>query len=285
MKKLIVLGAVFFAGVGLAWTRPLFTEEASTRGHLNFETGTGLWSRWDDFKSPETDLETVLIPVRVRLGITEKFDLGFGLTHASQRLERNNVRLSGSQNGQLSTELKWKFWDRTSFLFNWGLSNKDDDEETLPIARGNDLEFLFCHTLKTEWPIHFNAGYVARGDYNTNFGVTTSPQTKVKPGDIVELAGSMETPLAYNIFLLTEILYNRVDKRSIGGNNVDGSEGEALDALVGLTWNYKNWNLGAGAGFGLLDESHTSFALDRGQGDISFKINLSYILMRSQLQR
>ena len=43
-----------------------------------------------------------------------------------------------------------------------------------------------------------------------------------------------------------------------------------MDAFIGMEWAYKGWTIGAGAAFGLLDEQHTSFDIERGAGLLGY---------------
>lgn len=266
----------------MLWSRPLWTEEAATRGKFVFESGIGLSQRFDEFKTPETEYQTVLIPARIRWGPHDRLDLGFTLRHAAQQLKINGAKFSGSQNAQFSPEFKWRFFDSTSMLFIWHLSQNEKDE-TLPLARGNDLEIILAHDFPLECPVFLNVGYLLRRDYDSNFGVLNTPRSNVEPGDIFQAKGAFEIPLIYSFSLVTELAYHHVSEGGINGARVVGSSGETLDVLTGINWGWNGWNVGGGVAFGLLDESHTSFAIDRGAGDFMFQFNLSYKLLRSKL--
>ena len=100
----------------------------------------------------------------------------------------------------------------------------------------------------------------------------------MKPGDIFESRLALEVPVWRFFSLLGELAYYDTDTKEIAGLEVAGSAGEALDGLVGITWSRFGWNIGVGAGFGLLEESHTSFDLERGAGDFMYKVSVAYKL-------
>jgi len=284
IRFLFILFSLLITNSILAWARPLFTEEAATRGYLNFEAGASISERIDEFKTPDTRYETVLLPVRFRLGLHDRLDLGITLRHISQRLKTENTRLSGSQNAQFSPEFKWRFFDTTSFQFVWHFA-RGENRETLPFARGEDYEFLLAYDTRTFWPIHLNAGYTFRGKYNSNFGVIGTPDSRIDPGNVFETKGSFEIPLFYQLYFLSELIYNNTATREINSASVADSSGEALDIATGITWQWKEWYIGTAIAFGLLDEQHTSFGIDRGAGDFMLKFSLSYKLLRSKFRK
>jgi hypothetical protein len=137
---------------------------------------------------------------------------------------------------------------------------------------------LALYSLPTRWPVNFNAGYVLRDPYNSKLGVETGEKTRVRPGDIFELRTSMQIPIPAHFAILTELAYYHVQREELNSVLVPDSAGQAMDALVGLSWDYNSWYLTGGVAFGLLDESHTSFDMERGAGDMMYRLRLGYKL-------
>jgi hypothetical protein len=109
--------------------------------------------------------------------------------------------------------------------------------------------------------------------------VSNGPAHHVVPGNIFEAKTALEIPLNYHISILGELAYYNFSQTTIAGVAIPDSAGEALDGTTGITWAFAGWNIGLGASFGLLDEQHTSFDLERGAGDIKGIFSVSYKLV------
>ncbi len=258
--------------------RPLLTEEVEPAGRYNFEATISVSQREDEFNTPRTNYKTVAFPMRARLGLTRRFDIGFGLTYLSQRLETPTAHYSGSQNGRFSPYFKYSPSDWFGFEFIWHTKKGEQGDQELPVQSSYDYETLALFKIPTNWPIRFNVGYLWRGGYHSKLGVSNDTIYKVEPGNIFESKGSLEIPIVWHIGLLGEVAYYRSENTKINQSVLADSGGEAMDALGGLTWSYAGWNIGAGVAFGLLDEQHSSFNLERGAGDVLYKGTVSYKL-------
>lgn len=277
MKRILVFFLPLLLSTA-ASARPLITEEVATIGYLHFESGFSVSERTDEFGSPTNKYETIVFPFFARIGLHKYVDFGFSLRHITQRLRTNSTKLDGNINGQFIPEIKFSPSEYYGFKLIWTIPKGEKPSDNLPIGQGGDLETLILFKLPTTWPVHLNAGYVWKGGYNSQFGVPDSPISRIEPGNIWEGKLSMEIPLLWHINLLGETAYYNIDKKKIDGEDISGSAGDAMDALVGLNWAFGQWNLGAGIGFGLLDERRTSFELDRGAGDTLYKLAVSYKL-------
>jgi len=222
--------------------------------------------------------ETVAIPFYARLGIFNNLDLGFSLKTLSNSLKKDGAKYSGSSDAVFSPELKWAINQKLSILGILTLNNPPHQTDPLPVGNGNDWELVGCYSPGTTWPLHFNVGYVWRRPYKNKFGVVGGPVTTFEPGNIFEARGALEIPLRYNFSLLTETAYYYVGTQKVSGVPISGTAGTAWDALAGLNWEWKGWILGVEGGLGLLDESHTSFDLERGAGDGMVVFYTSYRL-------
>ncbi len=278
-KHSLLLLLILLGSTAVSQARPLFTEEANTSGRLVFDTNISFNLREDTFGTPQIKYQTIHFPWQARLGITSKLDAGFLLDYFSQRLQQNDIRYEGSANELLSTFVKYKPWDHLGFMLYWHDKRAEESDQNLPIARGDDIEALVLYSAPTTWPLTFNAGYVKRDPYSSKFGVAAGEPTRVRPGDISELKSSVQIPLPAYLSILGELAYYHVAKESLGDIGVQNSEGDALDALLGLSWDYKAWYITGGVSSGLLNESHTSFDLERGSGDISYHFRLGYKLL------
>jgi len=256
---------------------PLIAREATTLGKFNFQATTGISLRQDWFGSPENRFETVIFPFAVRLGLANKLDIGLRIRHLTQRIVTPNTRFTGSLSGYFSPEIKMGLTHRFSLLGIYHLPN-DNQEDDLPLTRGKDFELVALYTVPSSIKMNLNAGYVWKGHFNSNLGIRSGATKGVNPGNIFLLKGALEFPIKFHLALLTELAYYNVDDRVIEEVTLTDSAGNAMDALVGLTWKYKGWDMGAGVGFGLLGESHTSFELDRGAGDIYYEFSMAYKL-------
>lgn len=276
--KLWIGSWILVLGSSVVYARPLLTETAATMGRHSFEGGFAITGRRDDFGARDTRYTSVDVPVHVRFGFYDKLDIGVRLQYFDHRLEQGGVKFSGSAHSLYSPEIKLGLGDNTALLAIWHLSEGREGGQELPISRGNDVEVLLAGRVPTQWPLHLNLGYVFKRRYSTDFGVTNSPLSQVEPGHIIESRMALEIPWRYALRLLTELAHYYVDHTVIEGVKVTGSAGQALDALVGLSWEKAGVILGVGVAFGLLDESHTSFDLERGAGDVSGKIAIAYRL-------
>lgn len=262
-----------------AAARPLITEPTAPLGRYMFEAGISPSYREDTFQAPvKMRYETVNIPVRLSLGLTDRLDVGFILNSLSERLHTPDARYSGSRTALFNPYFKYSPRDYVGFQFIYHRSAGEEGNQELGIARGDDYEVKALFHVPTRVPIEFNFGYVARHPYDTRLGVRAGPQYRVKPSDIGEASVATEFPIRWNVALLTEAAYYIVGKETIGGVNQQKSDGSAADALVGLTWTYGGWSLGTGVAFGLLDEGHSSFDLERGAGDYQLRWMLAYKL-------
>lgn len=260
--------------------RPIFTESAATAGKLTFDANILMSVREDTFGSPTTKYQTVHTPWQARIGFNPKLDVGFMLDYVSQRLEQNGARYDGSGNNLLSPFFKFNPWQNVGLLVYWHTKHSAKDNEDLPVARGDDLEAIALYSAPTKWPLTFNVGYVLRDPYNSKFGVAAAETPiHVHPGDIFEAKGSLETPLPAHFSILSELAYYHVDSQTNNSEKIQGSKGDAIDALIGLSWDYKAWYLSTGSAFGLLNESHTSFDLYRGAGDYQIFLRIGYKLL------
>lgn len=278
MRNFAAIMAVTFLFPQILSARPLLTEEPETLGRYTFEAGVSLSQRDDAFNSPKITYKTVNFPVLLRLGLHKNLDIGFNISYINQRLETGGANFSGSRTGLFSPLIKISPWKNFSFLTLWHTKATDEAEQDLPIARGDDLEAILSLRLADIWPTTVNIGYVSKGKYHSKLGVATGIPYKIEPGDIFEAKSAVEIPLKWHLSLLTELAYYNFQSKKISDQAVTNSAGEALDALVGLTWNLGGWNIGLGTAFGLLDESHTSFDLERGAGDVLYKLTACYKL-------
>ncbi len=261
-----------------ALARPLVTREVATIGRFNFEAGTSISKRDDNFGSPKNVYETTVFPFTAKLGFTPNMEAGFTIRHLAHRLEMGDARYSGSSSGQFAPEIKISPRDNMGVFISWLIPSRERINDDLPIANGHDVEALALFKLPTNLPIHFNIGYQWRGSYHSHLGVLGNPSQKVVPSSVFENRCSVEIPVRFHLNLLGELAYYRFGQQDIAGKPVDKSNGEAMDALVGTTWIYGGWNIGLGIGFGLLEERHTSFALTKGMGDTTYQFSLSYKL-------
>ena len=277
----LTLAGMTLAGVLLlaapAAARPIVTEPVETIGRFSFEGGIEAFHREDEFGSPKNTYETIGIPVRAVLGVHRAVDLGVTLSHLTQRLESGDAQLEGSRPALLSPRIKISPWQSLGFLLIYNAALSEESEQELPVARGEDWEANLL--LKAgRLPATLNVGYVWKGSYRSKFGVSNGPQKPVEPGDLFQARGAVEIPLPWNFALLGELAYYDVKSKKIAGQTLAGSAGEAADAFAGLTWAWGGWNIGAAAGWGLLDESHTSFDLERGAGDVMYRGAVYYRL-------
>ena len=95
----------------------------------------------------------------------------------------------------------------------------------------------------------------------------------------------MEIPIPAHFYLISEAAYYTVSSRKHNDVAIPNTSGEAADVLFGLGWGYAGWNMYSGVGFGLLEESHTSFDVERGAGDVQYRLGLSYKLKPSKPMR
>lgn len=274
----------------LAWpagvhARPLTTREAATIGRLTFEASTALSLRRDAFGSPKTTYETVVFPVSARLGLTRWMDFGFTLRYVDQTLKTGQTEFNGSTPGQFSPELKIAPWENVSVLAIWHTATSPREKENLPISRGHDFEGLALVTVPTAWPIHLNLGYLKRDDYTSDLGVDFGDDALVEPGNIFEARAAIKIPMPLSFGLIAETAYYSVDQQKINRIAVPGSSGEAMDLMVAVEWVRAGWDLTGGVGFGMLEEEHTSFDLDRGAGDVFYSFSASYRLSPQRTNR
>lgn len=278
MKKLLLASLAFFFIPSLLSARPFLTREGPSLGFMTFEAGLAVTQRNDSFGSPEKKYETATIPFYARLGILNRLDLGFTIKYLDHRLSLGSSKLDGSVTSLVAPEAKWALTDNFSLLGIFTPTRAEQEADTLPMGRGNDFEMVACYSPATAWPLHFNLGEVWRGRYKSHFGVPTGPVATVEPGNIFEAKAALEIPLRSHFSILTETAYYYVDTMKISGNSLADSSGSACDALIGLDWGWKGWNVGVEAGFGLLSESHTSFEVERGSGDVQLIFYTSYRL-------
>jgi hypothetical protein len=257
-----------------------------TIGRFNFEAGTSISQRIDNFGPGKQRYETVNFPVYATFGFSRIFDAGFTIRSINHRYKHDSTEISGAIAGDFTSEFKLSPWEHAGLQASWRLSKSEDRTEELSIAHGNDFEInalfsgpeAFVHST-------LNVGYVLRGNYNSQFGVGTGVLHRVQPGDIFQTKLALEAPIKWNLQALFETAYYKFEKQQNDLHTLEGSKGEAMDALIGLTWAYKGWNLGGGAAFGLLDERHTSFDLIRGAGDVTFTLAMAYKLTPHKPER
>ena len=265
--------------------RPILTESVEPIEKWSFETEFAPSQRWDEFTEPETDYESVTLPVRFAIGLPARTEAGFSVTHYAQRLKRQSLRLSGSSKSRFSPYLKWSPSRYLGLVATYHESTSELEGEELPVTFGQDWEAALLFRIPGLSWMQFNAGHVWRGNYDSKFGVAGAPSAGVEPGDVAYGRASLEIPLRFGLALLAETVYTAVQERFIDGRRIPDSDGEAMDALAGVTWSRGGWNIGLGAAFGLLDESHTSFAIDRGAGDVQAVLSLAYRLRPRQFER
>ncbi len=281
MKRIHFIFLAILIMAPSAWAHPLITEEVQPVGFLNFQGGMFISYRRDSFGSPTQKYETVNFPVELKFGVHRKAEIGLDLAYLfhKTKLEQSND-LSGSSNANLTPSFKYSPWEYLGFRVLWHIRKAEKAEDEFPIARGDDIEFLQLFKIPVPYgAAHINTGYLWRDSYQSNLGIRAFPKSKVEPGNIFESRASWEIPTRWNLNLLSEVAYYRTGKQKIEGVTIANSDGEAMDALGGLTWAYQGWNLSAGVAFGLLDESHTSFNLERGAGDWQTLFRISYMLM------
>jgi len=261
-----------------AAAHPLITEPVAPLGRLMFESGFAATFRSDAFREPKTTYETSNIPFEARLGVTDRLDVGVTMNYLSQRLRGPEFDYKGSRTAVFNPELKYAFNDIVGLQFIYHNGISEEGAQELSIARGDDYELKALFRLPLRVPIELNLGYLFRNDYFSTLGIRDNPKSRVKPGDIALASLAAEIPIHWHIALLAEGAYYSVQEQTVAGVSQEGSKGTAADALVGLTWTYAGWNIGSGVAFGLLDESHTSFDLERGAGDYQLRFRVSYRL-------
>lgn len=271
--------AVFFLFPAFLSARPLLTEPVQTVGRFHFESGFSISQREDKFGTPENTLETVVFPFFATFGASRKLDIGLSIRHVGQRLDVGSVRFTGSRTGQVALHTKYAFNDFFGLQLVWETSSgAEDKNQDLPVVRGNNVEANLLVHAGTAWPLTLNVGNVWRGDYKTDFGVKGGEIKNVDPGRIFQVKAAVEIPLLWRLSALGEAVYYEIGNDSINARAVTGSDGNAMDLLAGVNWAPSNWNIGAGVAFGILDESHTSFGVDRGAGDWKAIFRLAYNL-------
>ncbi len=280
--KHIFFAAIFLAPM-LANARPLFLEPAGTTGRLAFESIVEVSQRWDNYGSPQSKYTSVSFPITLRLGLSRRLDVGATLQHVSQRLKTGAAEFSGSDAGRLSPQVKFGFRDNISVLGIWHVGTNEEDQE-LPIARGDSPEIRFLAAVPTALPLAVDIGYLRQARYNGRLGVQGVPLKNIDPGDIFDARVALLFPLSKGFSASLETVYSTIGDQEIEGVIVADTSGEALDVFLGLTWSYKDLVLGLGGGTSLLDESHTSFAIDRGAGDFTAKFLFSYKLQPKKIE-
>lgn len=260
------------------FARPILTEDAPTLGRLGFEAKSSLSFRRDRFGSPKETYDTVAFPLQLTLGLHRMVDAGFILDYVSHKIESTNSTFKGSASGEFSAFLKISPDKRFGLLGIWD-GHHDEDRQDLPVGRGDNLNLTLLWSPTTSWPLHFNAGYVWRGSYDSRFGVKNQPTQKVEPGNIFETKAALEVPMGNNFNFLLESAFYNVDSTAINSTKMDKTAGDAWDAFGGVTWEWAGLFLGVEAGFGLLDESHSSFDIERGAGDWMGKFSIAYRIL------
>jgi hypothetical protein len=277
MKSLLpILAALLLAAPAAA--RPFLTEEVAPLGPWVFETGLAGSYRTDDFGSPKSDYQTVAIPFDAKLGLGRYVDVGFNLLYLSQRLDTGPVHLAGSRSALLNPSIKVSpsRYAGLEFIYHDAVGAEPDQE--LPVERGDDYELKALFAVPLRFPILLNAGYVWKGVYHSDLGAHHQPEYRIEPGDIVETSAALEVPVRWHFSFIGEGAYYHVAKRRVNSEVVPASAGDAADASVGLNWRSHGWDLGAAVSFGLLKEEYTSFDLERGSGNVTYRFQAHYRL-------
>lgn len=283
MKLPLRASALLLLLPSFAAARPLLTEPTSTIGKFTFEAGAAVSERIDKFGTPETKYRSEAFPFNARIGLHDRFDVGFYLTYLSHHLEQGDITLNGSRPALFSPFFKFTPWNNLGLMGIWHASAKEKENQELPIARGNDFEVILLAHAPMEWPsIDLNVGYLFRESYSSRMGVQHSDALTIRPGNIFETKAAAQWPVGMNFSLLTELAYYKFGSEEVAGAKLPDSAGEAMDALAGLSWDWMGWKIGAGVAFGLLQERYTSFDLERGAGDITYKFALAYRLKPSK---
>ena len=277
MKKLRLFILTLLAGTSSLWARPLLTEEVKPIGFLNFEGGTTFSYRRDSFGNPVNTYETVNFPVQIKFGVHRKADAGINVSYLFHKLKMPNGELSGTSSANIIPNFKYSPYEYFGVKFLWHMAQSETTSDELPVARGDDFEFIQMFKIPVSFgAMHLNTGYLWRDTYQSRLGARTALKHKIEPGNIFESRASWEIPALWNINLLSELAYYAVSQEKLDGQSIPNSSGDALDVLLGLTWIYEGWNIGAGMAFGLGSENHTSFNLERGAGDWQGLFHLSY---------
>ncbi len=277
LKKLF-LSIFFLCLSGGGWAAPFLTREAAPLGTLTYAAGISVAQREDTFGSPEMKYRTVLFPFYMRLGVTNRLDMGFTLKSFSHRIKSHDKHFSGSATSIFVPELKWNILQDFSIFGAYSLNKDEDSGDALPVGQGNDIELLAIYSSRGNIPVHLNIGYVWRADYSTRMGVQSQDRVQFDPGDIFEAKAALEVPLGQHFSFLTETAYYKFGSQTVDGETISESAGDALDLLTGLAWSCWGWTVGTEVGFGLLDERYTSFDIERGSGDYSVSVYTSYRL-------
>jgi hypothetical protein len=277
--KLFVFSLSLILFSSQVYARPIITEPLEPIGRASFEAGMGISNRIDQFGSPITSkYSSVIIPAHATVGLHDKLDFGFSLTHASHRLETGGEEFKGSRPAMLAPEIKFVPWSNLGFQFIWRNKISEEDQQNLPIARGDDLELITLIKLPVDWPAYINVGYLVRDSYTSKLGIEGGQPYTLEPGNVLTIKTSVEYPLRYGLKFLTEAAYYSIEKGKVSNSPISESDGSAADIFAGITWAWGGWNIGSTIGFGLLDESRTSFSIDRGAGDYQYNFSFSYKL-------
>lgn len=277
MRRKLFL-SIFLLSPSLLFARPILTEPVNTLGLFNFEGGLAISYRSDQFGNPKAKYLTTLVPFSARIGLYKNVDFGISLTHVAQEVDQNDHNFSGSSTGRISPLLKFSPFEWGGLFFQWTPHAMEHTNEELSIASGDDYEIFGILQIPNPSPakITLNFGSIIRGNYNSRFGIQAVPSSHVKPGNIYEAKLAVEVPIRWNLNLLAESAYYSVEKQSVNDIEVPHSKGKALDLLGGVAWVYHGWDIRTGVGFGVLDESHTSFDPKHGAGDVQFHFGLAY---------
>jgi hypothetical protein len=277
MKRICFALVLTFSSLSSLQARPLLTEEVPTIGRLNFEGKASLSFRRDEFGEPENVYESSNFPVQFRLGSSHNTEFGLTLSYLNQKIKTPVSELSGSSHAEMAPHFKYSPSEYVGGLLIWHVRQKADSSSEMPIAHGDDFELVSLWKVPVFYGgLQLNVGYEWREKYNSKLGIRTGQEYRITPGNIFESKAAWEWPIPWNINILTEVAYYNVGEQKNDGQKVPDTEGEAMDVLGGLTWAYGGWNLGTGASFGLLDESHTSFDLTRGAGDWQAHFSVAY---------
>lgn len=104
-----------------------------------------------------------------------------------------------------------------------------------------------------------NAGYVFKGEFTSN-------NSKVDPGDVLQLSGAY-SKARNNVDWTGELIVYLVGDADVAGASVADSGGTALELLLGAGKPVNDWYLKGALALGLGDEEVSSLDLNRGAGD------------------
>ncbi|HRY28956.1 MAG TPA: transporter [Elusimicrobiota bacterium] len=266
-SRLWLLFVVVAPLAAMAHGEPFFSERAVPIDTKIVEVGLAPSQRQDKYKVANVEQKNTLrrVDLQARWSPKKQWETKLVLPYINNKVSGGTDSDTDSGLGQ--TILAGKYAFRKNKAVQAQLEVPTGDQDKL-LSEGFNLGVSYLAEGELSKDVHgiFNAGYLFKSEFKSDFDVAGQSRIKVNPGEVLFASVAMERPYRGKI-LTGELYFARVGKTKSAGKSVSNSDGNVINLACGLTKDWKEWRFKGALALGIGDEEVSSYDLTRPAGD------------------